>query len=95
MLSCHISSPMLVSCCRLIVSSVVASRCCELQVYHSVIFPLRRSPQFCKYTLYRHLVFGRFIFVLRYVFLFISSVESHHRYYHHLHVYFVSRLPVR
>ena len=94
MLSCHFS-PMLVSCCRLIVSSVVASHCCELQVYHSVIFPVGKSPQFCKYTLYRHLVFGRFIFVLRYVVLFISSVESHHRYYHHLHVYFVLRLPVR
>ena len=55
MLSCHFS-PMLVSCCRLIVSSVVASHCCELQVYHSVNFPVRKSPQFCKYTLYRHLV---------------------------------------
>ena len=85
---------MLVSCRSLIVSSVVASHCCELQVCHSVIFPVGKLPQFCKYILYRHLVFGRVIFVLRYVF-FISSVESHHRYYHHLHVYFVSRLPVR
>ena len=93
MLSCHFS-PMLVSCRSLIVSSAVASHCCELQVY-SVIFPVGKAPQFCKYTLYRHLVFGRFIFVLRYVFLFISSVESRHRYYHHLHVYFVSRLLVR
>ena len=94
MLSCHFSL-MLVSCCSLIVSSVLASHCYELQVYHSVVFPVGKSPQFCKYTLYRHLVFGRFIFVLRYVFLFISSVESHHHYYHHLHVYFVSCLPVR
>ena len=63
-----IFSPMLVSCCSLIVSSVVASHCCELQVYHSVIFLVEKTPQFCKYTLYRHLFFGRFIFVLRYVF---------------------------
>ena len=63
MLSCHFS-PMLVSCCRLIVSSVVASHCCELQVYHSVIFLVGKTPQFCKHTLYRHLVFGRFIFNL-------------------------------
>ena len=94
MLNSYFSSPTLVSCHSLIVSSAVASHCCELQVYHSVIFPVGKSPQFCKYTLYRHLVFGRFIFVLRYVFLFISSVELHHRYYHH-HVYFVSCLPVR
>ena len=55
MLSCHFS-PMLVSCRSLIVSSVVASHCCELQVYQSVIFPVGKTPQFCKYTLYRHLV---------------------------------------
>ena len=54
MLSCHFSSPMLVSCLSLIVSSAVASHCCELQVYHSVIFPVGKMPQFCKYTLYRH-----------------------------------------
>ena len=66
MLSCLFSSPMLVSCRSLIVSSAVASHCCELQVFHSVIFPVGKTPQFCKYTLYRCLVFGRFIFVLRY-----------------------------
>ena len=50
MFSCHFSL-MLVSCCSLIVSSVVESHCCELQVYHSVIFPVGKTPQFCKYTL--------------------------------------------
>ena len=56
MISCLFSSPMLVSCRSFIVSSVVASHCCELQVYQSVIFPVGKTPQFCKYTLYRHLV---------------------------------------
>ena len=60
---------MLVSFCSLIVSSVVASHCCEIQIDHSVIFPVGKTQQVCKYILYRHLVFGRFIFVLRYVFL--------------------------
>ena len=76
MLSCHFS-PMLVSCCRLIVSSGVASHCCELQVYHSVIFPVGKTPQFCKYTLYRHLILV-VLFLYLGIFL-VSSVESHHR----------------